>query len=270
MDGNIKLPPALRLKFDNSLAQRLIAPGTYSDNAALHNVFKGFLIKPEASTSTGGGPIMSCQSNQMRLVIYGKDANNLSVVSVFNTSGATNSFTRIYAATTNSLVEDIVNSKNFTNKMYLMSHDGYRGILDFSNLAVRLKNYNIIKAELIVNVIDTSHSIINRIGILSRGNATSAYGTILDQKNISFYYPNKIDTTIDGVACSQIRLDISQDLMGHIENNATQLQFALLANNLATNWGGSLANTNNFIQTRKIIAMNGNAKPKLRINYLKK
>ena len=161
--GGVRQVPQLRIKLNNSLANRILNANsaTLSSNTVFNSFFKGIYLKAADITSSGRGAILyfSLQNIGSGITIYfhNSSASGLSLNLVFNSlSASVNHFDHDYSGT---VVAQKLNTSSDT--LYAQSMAGVKTFIDFPYLKnlVASGNVAINKAELLVYVSDNSNSL---------------------------------------------------------------------------------------------------------------
>jgi hypothetical protein len=200
VDGNGKISPSIRIPLSLALAQKIIAPGSYADNASLQAVFRGLHIA--ASDADVNGFLMILTNNECQVKIYGKNALGENILSVLasggNNSTAVNKYERDLssAAQTASTNSDKVLGDD---KLYNMGLASYYTQLRLPNLAGFSKDKSIFKAELSLYTIDSSFAKSPGIGLLFQDSLSGTEFLIEDQSRLSGFLISTKDTTINGI-----------------------------------------------------------------------
>lgn len=270
IDGTGKISPSIRIPLSNALAQKIIAPGSYADNASLQAVFRGLFIS--ASDADVNGFLMILTNNECQVKIYGKNALGENILSVLasggNNSTAVNKYERDLSsmAHTSSVNADKVLGDD---KLYNMGLASYYTQLRLPNLASFSKDKSIFKAELSFYTIDSSFTKSPGLGLLFQDSVSGTEFLIEDQSKLSGFLISAKDTTINSIQARRytynLGLHCNNILSGFIRgNNINVYSYPLTT---------SGAKFSNFLPSQVVMAGSKAVqplRPKLTLYYIDK
>jgi hypothetical protein len=208
-DGLTKTAAAVRIALANSFANKLIAPGSYADDAAFQAVLKGIYVKSVGSTTTNGFVMLSIE-NDNKIKIYGKNSAGESITSEFTTGGSNSTTVNQYIHDNSSLAASASLSPNLTsgdNILYGCGVDGYYNKLKLPDFRTLALTKNIFKTELTIYSVDTGFQY-SMIGLMFVDSSTGKEYAMLDEYYDQNYLISKKDTTIVGKKCIEYKFNI--------------------------------------------------------------
>ncbi len=270
-DGTTKTAAAIRIKLNNTFAQKLIAPGSYADDAAFQAILKGLYVRSSATSSTNGFIMLSLE-NDNKIKIYGKNAAGESITSEFTTGGTNCTTINEYLHDNTSLASSATNSASSTNgddKLYNAGLNGYFNKLklpDFKSLAV---DKNIFKVELILYRIDTGF-LSSTPGIMFLDSSSGKEYPLPDEYYNQNFAVSEKDTLIAGYKCKEFKYNIGL-LANRMMNNTTKTNTLNIYSAPLSIFNSSTSKLSTFLPSRMVLGGTLNAaRPRIKIYYTPK
>lgn len=267
IEGTRNVAPSIRIPLNSALAARLVAPGSYANDADFQAIFKGLYVRSSANTSTNGFVMLSLGSDNV-IRIYGKNTSGTEVTADFSTGGSSSTTISEYIHDHTSLAYSAsFNSNSATGDNILYSHglNGYVPTIRIPDIKSYAKNKSIFKAELSIYSIDTGLFTTSSLGLM-----------YLDTNKLEFVLPDELykkgyeistkDTLIGGQSCREYKFNIAMYLNRWINSNNMTGSIRVYSAPLIINSG--VTKFSDFLPTRTIIGGTGHlAQPSLKIYY---
>lgn len=268
IDGGGKIAPAIRIPLSISLANRIIAPGSYASDAEFQNILKGLYIRSSSNANTNGFVLLSISSDNM-LRIYGKNSSGLAITSDFTTGGSNSTTVNEYIHDPASLARTTSLSANTSigdNLLYSHGLNGYAPILVLPDLTSFSKTKSIFKAELSLYSIDTGILSVESLGLMYLDTVGNREFALPDQLYKKAFLISTKDTIIGGKACKEFKYNIGMYINRLITTPGISRKIRvysapLLISNAVTKYS-------DFLPSSAVIGGASHlAKPKLKIYY---
>lgn len=270
-DGTVKTAAAIRIKLNNSFAQKLIAPGSYADDAAFQTVLKGIYIRSTASSSTNGFIMLSLE-NDNKIKIYGKNSTGESIISEFTTGGTNCTTVNEYLHDNSSLAASASNTSNSAtgdDKLFNAGLTGYFNKLklpDFKTLALEK---NIFKVELSLYRLDSGYSS-SSPGIMFLDSTTGKEYPIPDEYYNQSFVVSVKDTLIAGIKCKEFKYNIGL-LANRMMNNSIKTNTLNIYSAPLSIFSSSTSKLSTFLPSTMVLGGTLNAaRPRIKIYYTTK
>lgn len=208
-DGTTKTLAAIRIPLSLSFANKLIAPGSYSDDATFQSVLKGLYIKSTATSTTNGFVMVSIESDH-KIKIYGKNSSGSAITSEFTTGGSSCITINEYVHDNSSLAGTASNSANMTTGdaiLYNCGLDGYYNKLKLPDFKTLSLTKNIFKTELTIYTVDTGFQS-SQLGMMFVDSTTGREYAMVDEYFSQNFLISKKDTMIAGKNCVQYKYNL--------------------------------------------------------------
>jgi len=263
-----KTPPAIRIKLNNSLASKIIAPGSYASDVDFQNVLKGLYVKSSANTSTNGFVLLSISSDN-RIRIYGKNASGEKIISDFTTGGS-NTFTvneylhdkMSIAYTTSKNANQILGD----NIIYSHGLNGYIPTLVLPDLSNFSKSKSIFKAELSLYSLDVGIEKSNGLGIMYLDSLGTKEFALPDELYKKAYLISIRDTSIGGNKYVEYKYNIGMFINRMVSSQNASRKLRVYSAPLV--FSNSVTKFSDFLPSSTVLGGTGNiAKPKLKLFY---
>jgi hypothetical protein len=270
-DGTTKTAPAIRIPLSSSFASKIIAPGSYTDDAAFQAIVKGLYVKSTGMSSSNGFVMLSI-ANDNKIKIYGKNSAGASIISEFSSGGTNCTTVNEYLHDNSSLAASASSSPNMVsgdNILYGCGVDGYLNKLklpDFKTLAL---TKNIFKTELTIYSVDTGFQY-SMIGLMFIDSTTGKEYAMVDEYYQQNYLISKKDTTIAGKNCIQYKFNIGL-LANKIINKSITCNTLNIYSAPINVLRSSTSKLSTFLPSRTILGgTTGPASPRIKIYFTEK
>jgi hypothetical protein len=273
-DGVKKSPAAIRIPLAASFAQKIIAPGSYADDAAFQAVVKGIYVRSTATTSTNGFVMLSIESDN-KIKIYGKNAAGESIVSEFTTGGTNCTTINEYLHDNASLAASATTSANMTtgdNTLYNAGLTGYYNKLKLPDFRALAADKNIFKVELTLYRLDSGY-FASSPGILFVDSVSGREIPIPDEYYAQSFVISTKDTVIGGNKCKEYKYNIGL-LANRINSNASSNRIRTNTLNIYSAplsiLRSSTSKLSTFLPSRLVLGGSTHAaRPRIKIYYTK-
>lgn len=268
LDGSAKAAPSIRIQLNTSLANKIVAPGTYASDADFQSVLKGLYVRSSGNTNTNGFVLLSIGSDNV-LRIYGKNASGTSITADFTTGGSNSttineylhdkmSQARITSLNTNPTIGD--------NLLYSHGLNGYAPVISLPDLSSFSKNKSIFKAELSLYSIDTGLLRVENMGLMYLDSLGTKEFVLPDELYKKGFLISIKDTTIAGQSCKEYKYNIAMHINRLINNPNISRKIRVYSAPLIIS--SSVTKYSDFLPSSVILGGTGSAaKPKLKIYY---
>jgi Domain of unknown function (DUF4270) len=267
-DGGIKTSPAIRITLNNSLASRIIAPGTYASDAEFQNVLKGLYVRSSSNNSTNGFVMLSIASDNV-LRIYGKNTGGNAITADFTTGGSSSPTVSEYLHDNSSQAKITSLNTNVTsgdNLLYSHGLNGYVPVITLPNLTDFSKNKSIFKAELSIYILDTGVYNAGNLGLMYLDTTSTKEFVLPDELHRKGFLISTKDVTISGQTYKEYKYNIGMHLNRVLTNSSISKKIRIYSAPLLLS--SSVTKFSDFIPTSVIIGGGGHsAKPKLKLYY---
>lgn len=263
-----KIPAAIKIPLNLSLANKIIAPGSYASDAELQNIFKGLYVRSSSNSNTNGFVLLSISSDNI-IRIYGKNSGGLSITSDFSTGGSNSTTVNEYIHDPASIARTSSINPNRTtgdNLLYTHGLNGYVPTLILPDLSIYSKTKSIFKAELSLYSIDTSILSVESFGLMYLDTAGNKEFLLPDELYKKKFLISTKDTIISGKACKEYKYNIAMYLNRLISTPGISRKIRVYSAPLLIS--NSVTKYSDFLPSSAVIGGTGHiAKPKLRIYY---
>lgn len=268
LDGESKIAPAIRVPLDISLANKIVAPGSYASDADFQNILKGLYVRSAANSSTNGYIMLSISSDNI-LRIYGKNTNGTLITADFTTGGNSSTTVNEFLHDNTSVARNAsltANTIGGDNIVYSHGLNGYVPILSLPDLSSFAKDKSIFKAELSIFVIDSGVFNAGNLGLMYLDSTGNREFPLPDELHKKGFLISVKDTLIGGQNCKEYKYNIGMHINRVISNPSISKKIRLYSAPLFLS--NTVTKFSDFIPSSKVIGGTGNmAKPKLKLYY---
>lgn len=268
LDGGVKTAPAIRITLNNSLATKIIAPGTYASDAEFQNILKGLYVRSSSNSTTNGFVMLSIASDNV-LRIYGKNTSGVQITADFTTGGSSSPTVNEYIHDNNSQAKIASLNANTTagdNLLYSHGLNGYVPVISLPDLTNFSKNKSIFKAELSIYVIDTGIFDAGNLGLMYLDTTGTKEFVLPDELHKKGFLVSTKYINIGGQTYKEYKYNIGMHLNRVLTNPSISKRIRIYSAPLLLS--NNVTKFSDFIPTSIVIGGTGHtAKPKLKLYY---
>lgn len=268
LDGGVKTAPAMRITLNNSLATKIIAPGTYASDADFQNILKGLYVRSSSNSTTNGFVMLSIASDNV-LRIYGKNTTGTQITADFTTGGSSSPTVNEYLHDNSSPAKIASLNANTTagdNLLYSHGLNGYVPVINLPDLTEFSKNKSIFKAELSLYVLDTGIYDAGNLGLMYLDTTGTKEFVLPDELYKKGFLVSAKQINIGGQTYKEYKYNIGMHLNRVLTNPSISKKIRIYSAPLLLS--NNVTKFSDFIPTSVVIGGTGHpAKPKLKLYY---
>lgn len=267
-----KIGPAIRIPLDISFANKIIAKGSYVDDAEFQSIIRGVYVTCDQSPTNGFA--MIALSTDLKIRIYGKNSTGSSVASDVISGGVRTTTVNRYSQDVSSAARTAALNANKTTgdaKLYCHGLYGYYSSLVIPSLSNFYKDKEVFKAELTLYSIDTGLVATSDLGFLFIDSLRSMTEvSVLDDLYSQRFRVSVKDTMISGTYVRRYVYNLGMHLNAINSKQVVGNTFHVYPSAVIHSSSAS-TKISNLLPSRLVLAGNMQPlKPKLTLYYVDK